>query len=45
MHAEEAYVLSPADVSNIRKYVQHKYGALPQEENRNDCRCGESHYT
>ncbi|MGG4145361.1 hypothetical protein ABEW34_19815 [Paenibacillus algorifonticola] len=32
MHAEEAYVLSPADVSNIRKYVQHKYGALPQEK-------------
>ncbi|WP_138751178.1 glucosaminidase domain-containing protein [Paenibacillus sinopodophylli] len=32
MQAEEAYVLSPTDVRNIRSYVQHKYAALPQDE-------------
>lgn len=32
MPAEEAYVLSPTDVRNIRSYVQHKYGSMPQEK-------------
>lgn len=32
MPAEEAYVLSPTDVRNIRSYVQHKYAAMPQEK-------------
>lgn len=32
MPAEEAYVLSPRDVRNIRSYVQHKYAAMPQEK-------------
>ncbi|WP_139999131.1 hypothetical protein [Paenibacillus paridis] len=31
MPADEAYVLSPTDVRNIRSYVQHKYAAMPQE--------------
>ncbi|GGG88310.1 glucosaminidase domain-containing protein [Paenibacillus radicis (ex Gao et al. 2016)] len=32
MTAEKAYVLSPSDVSNIRRYVQHKYAAMTQEK-------------
>lgn len=32
MPAEEAYVLSPIDVRNIRAYVQHKYAAMPHEK-------------
>lgn len=32
MPAEEAYVLSPTDVRNIKSYVQHKYAAMPQEK-------------
>ncbi|OMF38303.1 hypothetical protein BK133_01890 [Paenibacillus sp. FSL H8-0548] len=32
MPADEAYVLSPTDVRNIRSYVQHKYAAMPQEK-------------
>lgn len=32
MPAEEAYVLSPSDVRNIRRYVQHKYAAMPQDK-------------
>lgn len=32
MPADEAYVLSQADVRNIRSYVQHKYAAMPQEK-------------
>lgn len=32
MAADEAYVLSPADVRNIRSYVQHKYAEMPQEK-------------
>jgi hypothetical protein len=32
MPADEAYVLSKADVRNIRSYVQHKYAAMPQEK-------------
>ncbi|MGO4182745.1 hypothetical protein AB4Z17_16280 [Paenibacillus sp. TAF43_2] len=32
MAADEAYVLSPTDVRNIRSYVQHKYAALPGEK-------------
>ncbi|WP_165279926.1 glucosaminidase domain-containing protein [Paenibacillus protaetiae] len=30
--AQDAYVLSPADVRNIRSYVQMKYAAMPQEK-------------
>lgn len=32
MAAEEAYVLTPTDVRNIRQYVQHKYSAMPQDK-------------
>ncbi|WP_052350406.1 hypothetical protein [Paenibacillus gorillae] len=32
MTAEKDYVLSPSDVSSIRRYVQHKYAAMPQEK-------------
>lgn len=32
MPPEEAYVLSPTDVRNIRTYVQHKYAAMPHDE-------------
>jgi len=32
MPADGAYVLSPADVSKIRSYVQHKYAAMPQSQ-------------
>ncbi|MFF2089692.1 hypothetical protein [Paenibacillus sp. NPDC058174] len=32
MTSEKAYVLSPSDVSSIRRYVQHKYAAMPQEK-------------
>lgn len=32
MPADEAYVLSPTDVRNIRSYVQHKYAAMPQDK-------------
>ncbi|MDQ0057994.1 hypothetical protein [Paenibacillus harenae] len=32
MPAEEALVLSPSDVRNIRSYVQHKYASMPQEQ-------------
>ncbi|WP_054024679.1 glucosaminidase domain-containing protein [Bacillus sp. FJAT-28004] len=32
MPADEAYVLSPTDVRNIRSYVQHKYAAMPGEK-------------
>ncbi|OBZ17374.1 hypothetical protein [Bacillus sp. FJAT-26390] len=32
MPADEAYVLSQADVRNIRNYVQHKYAAMPQDK-------------
>ncbi|MUT67366.1 glucosaminidase domain-containing protein [Paenibacillus sp. NEAU-GSW1] len=31
MAAEEAYVLSPNDISKIRRYVQHKYAEMPHE--------------
>lgn len=32
MAADEAYVLTPTDVRNIRQYVQHKYSAMPQDK-------------
>ncbi|MGO4544779.1 hypothetical protein AB4Z29_08270 [Paenibacillus sp. 2TAB23] len=32
MPAEEAYILSPTDVSNIRSYVQRKYAAMPHDQ-------------
>ncbi|MGO4538992.1 hypothetical protein [Paenibacillus sp. 2TAB19] len=32
MPAEEALVVSPTDVRNIRSYVQHKYSSMPQEQ-------------
>ncbi|MFF2479494.1 hypothetical protein [Paenibacillus sp. NPDC058071] len=32
MPAGQAYVLSPSDVSNIRRYVQHKFAEMPQDK-------------
>ncbi|MCM3629946.1 hypothetical protein M3194_21665 [Paenibacillus glycanilyticus] len=32
MPADEAFVLTPTDVRNIRQYVQHKYAAMPQDK-------------
>lgn len=32
MPAENAYVLTPNDVRNIRSYVHHKYASMPQEK-------------
>lgn len=32
MSADQAYVLTPNDVRNIRSYVQHKYAAMPDEQ-------------
>lgn len=32
MPADNAYVLTPNDVRNIRSYVHHKYASMPQEK-------------
>ncbi|CAM4433846.1 hypothetical protein FHS16_001663 [Paenibacillus endophyticus] len=32
MPAEEAYILSPTDIRNIRSYVQRKYAAMPHDQ-------------
>ncbi|GLX68093.1 hypothetical protein [Paenibacillus glycanilyticus] len=32
MPTDDAFVLTPTDVRNIRQYVQHKYAALPQDK-------------
>ncbi|MEK3881301.1 hypothetical protein [Paenibacillus sp. PL2-23] len=32
MSVDQAYVLTPSDVRNIRSYVSHKYAAMPTEQ-------------